>query len=93
MNVEAGGVWVVAKESLITNLTVAEGSTVYGEIITNADGSLTLVPSANTVPAGTYGSAVAIGGAGSVGGGVTADGVLDVEAAANAVTAGASAEP
>ena len=93
VDVEAGGVWVVAKESLITNLTVANGGVVYGDIIANADGSLTLVPSANIIPAGTYGSAVAVGGAGSVGGGVTADGVLDVEAAANAVTDGASAEP
>ena len=93
VTVENGGVWVVSDESLITSLTVAADAVVYGDLVENADGTVTLTPSANVVAAGTYGGTItAVGGADSVGGGVTADGVLDVEtAAAQAQAQGAGA--
>ncbi len=56
VTVTDGGVWVVAEESLITYLCV-DGGTVYGEIIENADGSLTLVPSDEVIADGEYGTA------------------------------------
>ena len=97
VTVENGGVWVVSGESLVTSLTVAADAVVYGDLVENADGTVTLTPSANVVAAGTYGGTItAVGGADSVGGGVTADGVLDVEAAAaqaQAQGAGGSGEP
>ena len=52
--VEDGGVWVVRGESLITGLTVEEGGTVYGSVAANPDGSLTLLPSAVALEAGSY---------------------------------------
>ena len=99
--VSAGAEWTVEEESLITSLTVADGAVVKGEIVENADGSLTIVASDNEIAAGAYGSIAAIGGGENVGGGVTDDGTLDVEAAAGAIAVGgdkaasgeASAEP
>ena len=86
VNVAAGAEWIVAGESLITSLTVEDGATVLGTLTQNADGSLTLTAGDEAIPAGTYeGGVEAIGGAGSVGGGVTADGTLDVAAAAAAI--------
>lgn len=93
--VEAGATWKVAGESLVTGLSVAEGATVLGELTENADGTLTLVASDKALAAGSYGSIAAVGGGENVGGGVTDDGTLDVEAAAGAIAVGgeASAEP
>ena len=56
VTVEDGAVWTVASESLINYLKV-EG-TVYGTLVENADGSLTLMPGADAIPAGEYGTAV-----------------------------------
>ncbi len=83
--VEADGVWVVEEESLLTSLTIEEGATVYGTLTENADGTLTLTASDEVVEAGTYGTIEAVGGGTNVGGGVTDDGTLDVEAAAAAL--------
>ncbi|MCC8356499.1 MAG: hypothetical protein LJU34_01380 [Oscillospiraceae bacterium] len=84
--VEADGVWTVTEESLITSLSIAEGATVYGELTENADGTLTLTPSEEAIPAGEYGGTLeAVGGGTNVGGGVTDDGTLDVGAAADAM--------
>ncbi len=54
VTVEDGGVWTVEEESLITYLNV-NGGAVYGDIVENADGSLTLVPSSNAITSGEYG--------------------------------------
>ncbi|MCD8116964.1 MAG: hypothetical protein LUE21_07615, partial [Oscillospiraceae bacterium] len=54
--VKDGGVWTVAEESLITKLTIEEGSTVYGTLTENEDGTLTLTPSDEVIPAGEYGT-------------------------------------
>ncbi len=84
--VEDGATWTVAEESLITALTVADGATVYGEVIDNGDGSITLIPSDEALEAGEYGgTAEVVGGGSNVGGGVTDDGTLDVGAAADAM--------
>lgn len=97
-----GGVWNVAEESLIANLTVEAGAKVMGELTVNKDGTLTLTPSTKELAPGVYGTIEATGSGESVGGGVTGDGTLDVEAAAAATNndsnasgepAGASAEP
>ena len=107
VTVEAGAEWDVADESLITSLVIEEGAVVKGAIVENADGSVTLTAGASdaVIPAGTYGGTVAvIGGANVAGGGVTADGVLDIAAAmdtngvddqaeASGEPSGASAEP
>ena len=81
--VEKGAAWNVAGESLITSLSIANGATVKGTLTENADGTLTLTASNQTIPAGEYGgSNAAVGGGQNVGGGVTDDGTLDVGAAA-----------
>lgn len=54
VHIHDGGVWVVAEESIINSLCIDEGA-VYGDIIENADGTLTLVPSTNVIPVGEYG--------------------------------------
>ena len=89
VTVENGGVWTVEEESLITYLNV-NGGTVYGEIVENADGSLTLIPSAAAITAGEYGTQVvanvaASTGMGNVGGsaeptGITTNGFASGEA-------------
>ena len=56
IDVNVEGTWTVENESLVTYLNIAEGATVYGSLVENADGTLTLLPSADTIPAGTYGS-------------------------------------
>ncbi len=78
VTVEAGGTWTVAGESLVNYLKV-EG-TVYGEITENADGTLSIVPSANTVPAGEYGTEIVAEvaesqGMGNVGGSAEPEGI------------------
>jgi len=98
VNVAAGAEWDVAGESLLTSLTIEDGAVVKGALVANADGSLTLKAGNDVIPAGTYeGGVAAVEGAGNVGGGVTADGTLDVAAAAAAIAddgnAPASAEP
>ena len=55
IDVNVEGEWTVEEESLITYLNIAEGATVYGELVENADGTLTILPSADTIPAGQYG--------------------------------------
>lgn len=65
VTVEAGGTWKVAGESLVNYLKV-EG-TVYGAITENADGTLSIAPSANTIPAGEYGVQVVAEVAASMG--------------------------
>ena len=90
VTVKAGAEWKVTGTSLITSLTVEDGAKVYGELVKNADGSLTLTASDETLAAGTYGTIEAIGGGQNVGGGVTDDGTLDVEAAAGAIAVGGS---
>lgn len=79
VTVSDGGVWTVEDESLINYLKV-DGGTVYGNLIENADGSLTLIPSPNVVPAGEYGTAVeanvaASMGMGNVGGSAEPEGI------------------
>ncbi|MGM9614807.1 MAG: hypothetical protein ACI3W7_04680, partial [Oscillospiraceae bacterium] len=93
--VEAGAVWNIADESLVTGLTVAEGAVVKGTLVENADGSVTITAGNDVIPAGTYGGNVeAIGGGVNVGGGVDANGELNVGAAAAAIAdPGASSEP
>ena len=75
VTVEKDGVWNVAGESLINYLKV-EGE-VYGELTENADGTLTLLPGTQAIPAGEYGTAVE----------------ANVAAATGMGNAGGSAEP
>ena len=56
IDVTVEGTWIVENESLVTYLKVAPGATVYGELTENADGTLTIRPSIQTIPAGEYGS-------------------------------------
>ncbi len=96
VTVAKGGEWNVAGESLLTSLTIEDGAVVKGTLVQNADGSITLKAGTAAIPAGTYeGGVAAVEGGGNVGGGVTADGTLDVAAAAAAIAdnGGASAEP
>ena len=98
VTVAAGAEWDVADESLITSLVIEDGAVVKGSLTENADGSLTITAAASdeTIPAGTYGGSVAVvGGADVAGGGVTAEGVLDVGAAMadNGADQQASGEP
>ena len=57
VNVTDGGVWTVAEEGIINYLNI-DGGTVYGTLTENTDGSLTLAPGADAIPAGEYGTAV-----------------------------------
>lgn len=57
VDVIVNGTWVVEEESLVTYLEIAEGASVYGELVENEDGSLTILPSEDLIPAGEYGSA------------------------------------
>ena len=57
VTVEAGGVWVIGEQSLISGLTMADGGTVYGAVTENADGTLTLLPAAEPLAPGAYGRA------------------------------------
>ena len=99
VTVAAGAEWDVAGESLLTSLTIENGAVVKGTLTQNADGSITLKAGNDVIPAGTYeGGVAAVEGGGNVGGGVTADGTLDVAAAAAAIAdpgteAPASGEP
>jgi hypothetical protein len=79
VTVENGGVWTVSGESLINYLKV-DGGTVYGEIVENADGSLTIIPSDKTIADGEYGVAVVANvaestGMGNVGGSEEPEGI------------------
>ncbi len=94
--VEDGATWNVAGESLITSLTVEDGAVVKGTLVENADGSVTLTAGNDTIKAGTYGGNIeAVGGGVNVGGGVDANGELNVDAAAAAIAdpAATSGEP
>lgn len=57
VTVTDGGVWIAADEGIINYLKV-DGGTVYGDLTENADGTLTITPSANVIPDGEYGTAV-----------------------------------
>ena len=57
VDVTVDGTWIVEEESLVTYLNIAEGACVYGELIENADGTVTILPSQNLIPAGEYGEA------------------------------------
>ncbi len=82
VTVAAGAEWDVAGESLVTSLVIEDGAVVKGALTVNADGSVTLTAGNDTIPAGAYGGTVeVVGGANVAGGGVTADGVLDIAAA------------
>ena len=56
VTVEDGAAWIVAGESLITRLTVANGAAVKGELKVNDDGTLTLTAGETLIPAGEYGT-------------------------------------
>lgn len=56
-DVTVNGTWIVEEESLVSYLKIAEGASVYGELIENADGTFTILPSQNLIPAGEYGNA------------------------------------
>ena len=83
--VKDGAIWNVTGESLITGLTIEEGSIVKGILTENADGSITIAAGAGTIPAGSSGSIEAVGGGSTIGGGLDATGALNVEAAAGAM--------
>ncbi len=94
VTVEKDGEWDVTGESLISYLKV-EG-TVKGELTENADGTLTLVPSAKTVPAGEYGSYVeanvaAAQSMGNAGGSAEPEGITTNNTASDAPSAEAPA--
>lgn len=84
VTVSDGGVWIVAGEGIINYLKV-DGGTVYGEITENADGTLTITPSASIIADGEYGAAVeanvaASMGMGNAGGSGEASGAASGEA-------------
>ena len=92
VTVEDGGVWTVEEESLISYLNV-NGGAVYGDIVENADGSLTLVPSSNAITSGEYGVKVeanvaAAMGMGNVGGSGDPSGEASEEPAAEGEASG-----
>ena len=58
--VEDGAEWIVAGESLITKLTVAEGASVKGVLTENEDGTLTITAGDELIPAGEYGTIEAV---------------------------------
>ncbi len=94
VNVGDGAEWIVTGESVLTKLTVANGAFVKGNLVENADGSLTVTPGSSIIPAGTYGGSISAQGGGvNVGGGVDASGELNVAAAAAAIADPASGEP
>ncbi len=73
IDVTVEGTWTVEDESLVNYLKVAPGATVYGELVENEDGTLTLVPSETALPEGVYGAetvyvAAASGGTSSASG-------------------------
>ena len=78
INVTVDGAWTVAGESLISYLKV--NGVVKGDLTENADGTLTLTPSNNVIPAGEYGTAVeanvaAAQGMGNAGGSAEPEGI------------------
>lgn len=93
VTVTDGGVWTVASESLISYLKI-DGGTVYGELVENEDGSLTIMPSDEIIPEGEYGTAVEANvaestGMGNVGGsseptGITVDSTASSDASGEA---------
>jgi hypothetical protein len=90
VTVENGGVWTVSGESLINYLKV-DGGTVYGEIVENADGSLTIVPSDKTIADGEYGVAVEANvaestGMGNVSGSAEPEGITTNNTASDEIT-------
>ena len=91
VTVSDGGVWIVADESLITYLKV-DGGTVYGELTENADGSLTILPSAKTIPAGEYGTEIIANVAASMGMG-NAGGSTEIDITVNQGAASDDAAP
>ena len=96
VTVEKDGVWTVAGESLINYLKV-EG-TVYGSLTENADGTLTLVPGTDVIPAGEYGTAVeanvaASTGMGNVGGSAEPEGINPGGTGSDEASDEPSAEP
>ncbi len=94
VNVGDGAEWIVTDESLITKLVVANGALVKGNLVENADGTLTLTAGNSVIPAGTYGGTITAQGGGiNVGGGVDASGELNVGAAAAAIADTGSGEP
>ena len=93
VTVAAGAEWDVAGESLLTGLTVEQGAVVKGTLVENADGSVTITAGNGVIAAGTYGGNVeAVGGGINVGGGVDANGELNVDAAAAAIADPGAAE-
>lgn len=59
-----GSSWTVTDESVISYLNVQ--GTVYGSVTENADGTITVLPGADAIPAGEYGS-MAVAGASASG--------------------------
>lgn len=57
VDVIVNGTWIVEEESLVNYLNIAEGASVYGELTENEDGTFTLLPSQELIPAGEYGEA------------------------------------
>ena len=55
VHVTDGAEWTVEEESLISHLCI-DGGTVYGEVIENADGTLTVIPSATALTEGDWGT-------------------------------------
>ncbi|MCF0229562.1 MAG: hypothetical protein HUJ76_07735, partial [Parasporobacterium sp.] len=56
LTLKNGAVWNVAGEGILNSLTVEEGCSVYGAVTENADGTITVVPSEEVLPAGVYGT-------------------------------------
>ena len=53
-----GATWEVSSESIINYLSIAEGCEVKGTLTENEDGTLTLLPSDEVIPAGEYGTKI-----------------------------------
>lgn len=59
VTVAQDGAWAVKDTSIVTSLTVADGGLVYGQVLDNGDGSVTLLPADEPLEPGVYASDVA----------------------------------
>ena len=101
VTVDAGSTWIITEAGIINSLKVA--GTVKGGLYVNADGTLTVYPLDDLIPAGEYGTPVvanvaAARGMGNAGGsgepaGITTNNTASSEPASPAASGEASAAP
>lgn len=68
VTVQDGAVWTVEDMSLLTRLVIEDGSSVYGALTVQEDGTLLLTAADELIPAGSYGTIEAAAAAASASG-------------------------